>query len=89
MEINSIISKKMYVVIAIGMLMIPIGIGLIILACVAWHIGTKMERGANKIEEQYTGQDFGEQPSEEIPTMEVDERYKCEEYAPEVLEDGK
>ncbi len=82
---NSLISKKMYVLIAIGILMIPIGLGLIIIACVAWHIGTKMERAASKITEQNTGEDIGEQNVDHL----IDETYKCDEYAPRVLEDGK
>ena len=70
-----------YVLIAVGILTIPIGLGLVIIAVVAWKIGTKMERVANKTMEQDTGQ--GEWD------LENEETYKCDEYAPEVLEDGK
>jgi len=85
---KSLINRKSYVLIALGIILIPIGIGLIILACVAWNIGTKMERAANKIEDRYIGEDIGET---EMPvgTDIDDETYKCDEYAPEVLEDGK
>ena len=85
---KSLISRWEYVVIALGILMIPIGIALIVLACVAWRIGTKMEKRAQQQEVQSIGQDIGE---EEITgtDIKVDETYKCNEYSEEVLVDGK
>jgi len=85
---KSLISRKEYVLIALGILTIPIGIGLILLACVAWRIGTKMENHASQLEEKYTGETGGEFPTEGIEPL-IDETYKCDEYAKEVLEDGR
>ncbi len=87
---KSLITNWEYVFIALGILMIPmLGVGLFILAGVAWRIGTRMERVAEQQEEQRIGEDIGE---EKIPIgmdSKQEETYKCDEYAPEVVEDGR
>jgi len=86
---KSLISRWDYVLIVLGIIMVPIGIGLIIIAVVAWKIGTRMERAANKTMELDTGQSESDSINEEIRKQENEETYKCDEYAKEVLEDGR
>lgn len=83
-----------YILIAVGIIMLPLFIGLVLLGVVMWRIGSSMERTSEdsdmksayvKRVKTYTEQESQSSPSE----LEASERYKKDEYSRIILEDGK
>ena len=94
-----------YILIAVGLLMLPIFIGLVILGVAIWRIGCRMEKESEISESETSEESYSQNadalPSEQ-PTMKyteddmesfapqfLDKRYKLKQYSEDTLENGK
>ena len=73
------ITNTEYVLFVIGLLLIPIGVGLLLLAVLAWRIGTRMECSQNYVNVQ----------AKYNSKYQNQKTYKPDEYSIDVLRDGK
>lgn len=91
-----------YILIAAGLLMLPLFIGLVILGVVMWRIGTRMEKEGKETSEESSSPSADALEEADQSTMEyteddmdsfapqfLDKRYKLKQYSEDTLEDGK
>ena len=94
-----------YILIAVGLLMLPIFIGLVVLGVAIWRIGSRMEKeedqanadaskpSNNESSEPTTiDRELNSMHEEEMLDFEpqyLDKRYKLKQYSEDTLEDGK
>jgi len=88
-----------YILVAVGLLMLPFFIGLVILGVAIWRVGSRMEKESLSQQENVDASsekdqtemtlDYIEEDMEAFAPQFLDKRYKLKQYSEDTLENGK